>query len=673
MTAWDREHPERCDLNALDALLDHLVCRVLPELTETADRADAARTRAGAEWTGQASDAWQSVTAERIAAVRDTQVSAQSGTDTLHAFATTIREITTPAANARDDLAYARAQLGQAETHLIELREDDAADAFDLRLALNRVDSWEEEVRLAWQTLDRLGLTRQEADQRLRDGLTGVLPVAWTAGGGLTSTLPPDALADGTATLAAWVRGLPEGAQGDAAARWLAGQLSDQDLEALLNACPALAARLMTADPGEFATQYPALADALDVVDPDERIAAVMAACTGMSTHELGVLSRSWPGVVNNLDGMPLWVRIVANRVAVRAAMLEVDVQITHAEAQIEAITGNSPLENAMRDEFERAIDRLRQTQEWYEQLLHESTSIVRAGADPLSIVGHQVVLFDPDQNRFGELLGDAAAPNIGILVGGTSTNLQNMDKQFDRAWDFVVGAAGDLAMITYLGGPMPQSVFWDAIPGSGAAEAADSAYARAIGPHLASFGNGIKAVTGATVTAVGHSYGGSVVGAAETAGLIVDRIVHVESAGAGPGVSSIQDYAAPDTPRFTMTAPGDLIGLSQGVSAGPLGHGLDPDALPQVTRLETGRVDRTDPSSPLLEGPGSHSGVFGDSGSATKPDAWQNILSVMRGGEVSIYTEPTQIVTPTWGGATIDYDYPMADPRYVPPTEQVP
>jgi len=135
--------------------------------------------------------------------------------------------------------------------------------------------------------------------------------------------------------------------------------------------------------------------------------------------------------------------------------------------------------------------------------------------------------------------------------------------------------------------------------------------------------------------------------------------------AGAGPEVRSVQDYAYPDIPRYSMTAPGDLIGLIQGVSVGPWGHGADPDELAGVVRLETGLIDNRNRASALVEGVSSHSAVF------TKDStAWTNMLDVLTGQPVMLYTEPQLILR---ADETVETRYPMQDPSYTPPTVPVP
>lgn len=138
------------------------------------------------------------------------------------------------------------------------------------------------------------------------------------------------------------------------------------------------------------------------------------------------------------------------------------------------------------------------------------------------------------------------------------------------------------------------------------------------------------------------------------------DRILHVESAGAGPEVTSASDYADPDTPRYSMTAPGDPIVWAQGTSVGPLGHGIDPDNINDVVRLETGLRVHGDPSSGVLHGGDAHSDVFHPTSTA-----WRNILAVMTGGEA------IPLTARGWQQG-VGVAYPLEDPSYQPPTMDV-
>jgi hypothetical protein len=275
-------------------------------------------------------------------------------------------------------------------------------------------------------------------------------------------------------------------------------------------------------------------------------------------------------------------------------------------------------------------------------------------------------VVFDPDGGRFAEVVGSITSrtQNIAVMVGGTGTNLFNMsgpDSQYGRAESFVRAAelepAGSLAVISYLGGPMPQAVAFDAF---------DPSYARDQGDELARFVNGIDRSGGAALTVLGHSYGGSVVGAGETAGMRADRILHVESAGAGPSVRSVDQYAYPETPRYSMTAPGDPIMYAQGAGLG-LVHGADPDLIEGVTRLETGVTDHAGRAGTLVSGGAAHSGVF-DQGST----AWLNMLAVMTGGEAIVYTEPAWVDPDPNALHVEEFRYPFSDPAFKAPTVDV-
>jgi pimeloyl-ACP methyl ester carboxylesterase len=124
-------------------------------------------------------------------------------------------------------------------------------------------------------------------------------------------------------------------------------------------------------------------------------------------------------------------------------------------------------------------------------------------------------------------------------------------------------------------------------------------------------------------VTYVGHSYGGSILGTAERFGLTADRVVYVEAAGAGVGVRNPSDWhnRNPAVLRFAITAPGDPIGLVQGIPFGS--HGADPDEMPGVIGLAAGRRLTGGP----MAGLSAHSDVL------TEPsDAWRNILAVITG-----------------------------------------
>ena len=156
--------------------------------------------------------------------------------------------------------------------------------------------------------------------------------------------------------------------------------------------------------------------------------------------------------------------------------------------------------------------------------------------------------------------------------------------------------------------------------------------YATQMAPRLVAFSEDvdrtvdrIAARTGnpIAVTYLGHSYGGSILGTAEREGLTADRTVYVEAAGAGVGVHQPSDWhnRNPAVERFSMTAPGDWIAPFQGIPLGP--HGADPDEMPGVVRLDTGR--RSDGT--VMRGLDAHGAVLND-----PSDAWHRLLEVIAG-----------------------------------------
>jgi hypothetical protein len=373
------------------------------------------------------------------------------------------------------------------------------------------------------------------------------------------------------------------------------------------------------------------------------------------------MLEREWARIAD-LDGVPYPVRIRANRLAISAELAAerqrwagLDAQKRDLERQVAALRDSGRTDPALEAEIgdlwqqwarlDFAQESSRVQSDWYQALL---------AADP----PRQVVLFDPAGGRYAEVVGDlATATSVGVLVPGTGAHVGPDDGTYARAQGFVKGASEDdrLAVITFIGGPMPEHLLLDSTRNS---------FADQIGPRLARFTAGVDHAPGATVTVVGHSYGGSIVGAAEASGMRVDRILHVESAGIGAGVFTPEDLPYPDTPRYSMTAPGDPIAGTQGVHVQGIGHGADPDTFPGVTRLETGLVDDEDTGSGLLHGLDSHTDVL-----TPKSTAWNNMLAVMTGGEVTLHAPPQVVATP-YGDVS---DNPMDNPGFQPERRDIP
>jgi pimeloyl-ACP methyl ester carboxylesterase len=382
-----------------------------------------------------------------------------------------------------------------------------------------------------------------------------------------------------------------------------------------------------------------------------DRIAEQIAALTPAERRRL---VEDHPKQVGNTDGVPWDMRIAANRINIAQAIVD---ERRGLQRPVE-----EKLRDVMRRNFpdwspERGGGLQGPTAERVWAMLHADTSACRRAiaeygrpaqqriafyqglldevADPTGRHGRidrKVLAFDPRRSSFVELIGDLdAAKGVGVLVPGLNTTIEGSAADTATATRFVQARHGDVAMITYLGGPFPRG----GMP-LGILDAGSPRYALDMAPRLVAFSEDVNRVVDATgrhipVTYIGHSYGGSILGTAESLGLTADRTLYVEAAGAGVHVDHPIDWhnRNPFVQRFSMTAPGDLIEAVQGIPFGP--HGADPDEMPGVTRLDTGYYD----DGRLMAGPGSHSDVL------TEPsDAWQNILSVIAGERFTLYHE---------------------------------
>ena len=310
-----------------------------------------------------------------------------------------------------------------------------------------------------------------------------------------------------------------------------------------------------------------------------------------MTPEQRQRLIEAFPSQVGNTDGIPWEMRIEANRTNVAQAVLREP----------------DPLRLAL-----------------YRELLAE----IDDPAGEHGRLDRQILAFDPSRASLVELHGSvASASGVAVLVPGLNTTLNGSAANAKTARRFVSTTRGDVATITYLGGPFPRG---DNLV-SALAAAADPRYALAMAPRLVAFAEDVDRTVDSTgrripVTVIGHSYGGSIVGTAEALGLTSDRTLYVAAAGAGVGVDDPGDWhnRNPDVLRFSMTPPGDFIGAVQGIPGGP--HGADPDEMPGVIALTAGRHDDGRP----MAGPSAHSDVLN-----APSDAWRAILGVIT-GEIS-------------------------------------
>lgn len=350
-----------------------------------------------------------------------------------------------------------------------------------------------------------------------------------------------------------------------------------------------------------------------------------------MSDAERRRLVEHHPHEVGNTDGVPWELRVAANRINIANAILDerrtIDAPVeaklraaiapTMDPADAERLWATMHVDPAAQAAAIAAHDRdARGRIAYYETLLADVP-------DPLDrerAVARQILAFDPARESLIELSGDlGSAHALAVLVPGLNTTFDGSADDVATARRFVAGSGGRVAVISYLGGPFPTGQL-----AVGVADAADARYALQMAPRLAAFSEDVDRRAGSIpVTYLGHSYGGSILGTAERFGLTADRVVYVEAAGAGVGVGNPSDWhnRNPAVLRFSMTAPGDPIGLVQGIPFGA--HGADPDLMPGVIQLDAGRRLTGQP----MAGPSAHSDVLNE-----PSDAWHNILAVISG-----------------------------------------
>jgi hypothetical protein len=358
---------------------------------------------------------------------------------------------------------------------------------------------------------------------------------------------------------------------------------------------------------------------------------SIAAQVGAMSETERQRLVDQHPREAGNTDGVPWDIRYAANRINIATAVLDERHRLDESDAvkvraavaavpdpaDAERLWATLQADPVLRSATLAAADRdARHRIEYYESLLADVP-------DPLDRdrrVPRQILAFDPERESFIELSGDLGrAHALAVLVPGLNTTFDGAADDVATARRFVAGSGGEVAMITYLGGPFPTGPL-----AAGIADAADPHYALQMAPRLVAFSEDVERRAGAMpVTYLGHSYGGSILGTAERFGLTADRVVYVEAAGAGVGVRNSSDWhnRNPAVLRFSITAPGDPIGLVQGLPFGP--HGADPDRMPGVIRLAAGRRLTGAP----MAGPSAHSDVLNE-----PSDAWHNILAVITG-----------------------------------------
>lgn len=378
-------------------------------------------------------------------------------------------------------------------------------------------------------------------------------------------------------------------------------------------------------DPDEVAIQLAAMS-------ADERATFL----SGLSPEAQRQLVIAAPEKLGNLNGVPFAMRVEANEIVIRNALTSEKAKPDPDESRVKQLEAMlAPIPNP---EGTGTLD----------------TTAAATASPRLDMVDRKFVMFSTEGNgRMIEMLGEmkAGAPGVGVYVPGTSTNLNGSGSNHVAAWNLADKTGGPVFL--YMEGDFPQSL-------TSLSDGAPSPrFAADMAPRLVEFGRELDrevatSMPGTPVTYVGHSYGGSIVGSAEQLGLRADRILHASSAGTGV-FDTGWNNPNPDVRRYSMTAPGDLIGVVQSYPESGLtvpggirlpgnphaseALGGDPDEAPGVIRLDTGFYGSArdgHEAGEVIFGTDGHGGYWND----PRSTAFENIAGVIAGTGATAYVE---------------------------------
>ncbi|MEU4361768.1 alpha/beta hydrolase [Promicromonospora sp. NPDC023987] len=385
-----------------------------------------------------------------------------------------------------------------------------------------------------------------------------------------------------------------------------------------------------------------------------------------LTPQQRTALVAAMPMVVGNLNGVPVKFRADANRINLATeidrleaekARIEKELRMAAMASRFSALGGGYIPDLGLAKE----LDRLQAAIDSYE---HYRSLPEGGGQYEYDKNGRrtyrdtvELVAFDPTRLSIATYRGpyDRAGDvpdwvdNVAVHVPGTTTRMDDFNETDTDAYNLYDEAhntvgAGSTAVFAWAGGEFPQNI----------PEAASASYSRDLGPKLRDFMHAIDVHPDSTLTAEAHSYGGAVLGIAESEGLRVDRVMYVAGAGLGNDNTSVQDFPyTKDVPHYTQMARRDsVVGLIQGADAGELGHGASALHDPDVTRLETGYLNAANRSQGDIESTGvfeSHSSVY-TKGST----AFNNIVGVITGTRVEAYAQDEVYVA---GGTLYNID----------------
>ncbi|SDY16177.1 Alpha/beta hydrolase [Amycolatopsis xylanica] len=245
-----------------------------------------------------------------------------------------------------------------------------------------------------------------------------------------------------------------------------------------------------------------------------------------LSDTAKGVILRDNPDLVRNLDGIPIVDRDAANRAVLHREIGKLEAEASAlARGNPNSSRVNNPVDWPGKEKLDAVLGKLDGLRAIDARLNHPAGGQSQAFLIGLDVTGDGKAIVsagNPDTAR-----------NVATYVPGTGAGLAGMADEMTRA-DRMVDAAHtadspSTAVIAWVGYDAPNEVVPNAISAS---------YADAAKKDLDSFQDGLRATHQGEPshnTAIGHSYGTTVVGhAARDEHLAVDDIVFVASPGVG-------------------------------------------------------------------------------------------------------------------------------------------
>lgn len=275
----------------------------------------------------------------------------------------------------------------------------------------------------------------------------------------------------------------------------------------------------------------------------------------GLSDEEQQAYIHNHPELIGDLDGIPSEARDQANR-------FNLENQIDEREERLQELRDSGRLGAPGASDARAERDRLESELEGLNALsnqLDENPDYLLLGVDGADDGQAIVATGDPD----GADYVLTHVPGTGADLAGLNSDLSRVDRM---TYDANQLEDGETVGIMWLGYDAPDGLN-NAVSGSYAADAADD---------FSSFNDGLRATHtdgGSLNTAVGHSYGSTVIGhSALDAGVDTDQMVFLGSP--GPEADTAAELGIGPDNVYASTAENDIINTAAG--QGWL-HGTDP------------------------------------------------------------------------------------------------